>query len=478
MQRAERFSGRVSTWLAMLGVAIGLGNVWRFPYMMGAYGGSAFLLLYIGLTLLFAFPVLVAEYALGRASRSGVLDTYRATLGRPLGTALGLLLIVSILVADSYYTVVIGNIVYTTWFSAVHGFSQATIPAYQTRLADGQLQFACSVVVLAAGSFVIWRGVNRGIERVSRWFVPTFGAIVLYMVGYAFNLEGSMSRVATFLAPNFDAIGIREVFAALGHACFSLSVGGTFMVVYGNLLADDDDLPATALVTAFGDLGSALLAALFLVPTILYFGVDMASGPSLIFNSLPRLFAVMPLGRLLGTTFLLAFIMMGFLSAIAGLEVGISGIYDLTRGRIDRPRATVIVALLEGVLLWPSAHSPSLVAALDLIFGSGMQILGAIVAVVALTWGLGTEKTFAQIFGGRRSTLIRSSVWWLRWVVPVVLLAILALYVADSVGHGDDVATSRPRSGATAAFSGGHAARDQMCEPERLRHMAMERRRA
>jgi NSS family neurotransmitter:Na+ symporter len=442
MQRAERFSGKVSTWLAMLGVAIGLGNVWRFPYMMGAYGGSAFLLLYVGLTLFFAFPVLVAEYALGRKSRAGVLDTYRATLGRPLGTVLGLTLIASILVADSYYTVVIGNIVDTTWFSAVNGFSEATMPAYQARLADGDAQFACSIVVLAAGSFVMWRGVNRGIERVSRWFVPTFGAIVLYLVGYAFTLEGSMSRVAVFLAPNFSAIGIREVFAALGHAFFSLSVGGTFMVVYGNFLGDDDNLPATALITALGDLGSALLAALFLVPTILYFGVDMASGPSLIFNSLPRLFALMPAGRLLGTLFLSALVLMGFLSAIAGLEVGVSGISDLTAGRIDRRRATLIVALLEATLIWPSAHAPSLVATLDLVFGSGMQIFGSIVAVIALTWGLGTEATLDQIFGNRRSTLARSSAWWLRWVVPVVLLLILALYVADSVAAPCSSATT------------------------------------
>jgi neurotransmitter:Na+ symporter, NSS family len=433
MQRAERFSGRVSTWLAMLGVAIGLGNVWRFPYMMGAYGGSAFLLLYIGLTLFFAIPVLVAEYALGRHSRSGVLDTYRATLGARSGTVLGLLLIVSILVADSYYTVVIGNIVYTTWFSVVHGFSDASFPAYQARLGDGDVQFVCAIAVLAAGSFVMWRGVNRGIERTSRWFVPTFGVIVLYLVGYAFSLEGSMSRVATFLAPNFSAIGIREVFAALGHAFFSLSVGGTFMVVYGNFLADDTDLPATALITALGDLGSALLAALFLVPTILYFGVDMASGPSLIFNSLPRLFALMPAGRLLGTLFLSALILMGFLSAIAGLEVGISGICDLSRGRIGRTQATLLVAFLEGTLMWPSAHAPSLVATLDLVFGSGMQIFGAIVAVIALTWGLGSEKALSQIFGARRSRLMRWSVAWLRWVVPAVLLVILVLYVADSL---------------------------------------------
>jgi len=282
----------------------------------------------------------------------------------------------------------------------------------------------------------MWRGVNRGIERTSRWFVPTFGVIVLYLVGYAFTLEGSMARVATFLAPNFSAIGIREVFAALGHAFFSLSVGGTFMVVYGNFLTDDNDLPATALITAFGDLGSALLAALFLVPTILYFGVDMASGPSLIFNSLPRLFALMPAGRVLGTLFLLALVMAGFLSAIAGLEVGISGIHDLTHGRVGRPQATLIVAMVEATLMWPSAHAPSLVATLDLIFGSGMQIFGAIVAVIALTWRLGSETTLTQIFGDRRSGLIRASVWWLRWVVPGVLLLILGLYVVDSVGKG------------------------------------------
>jgi NSS family neurotransmitter:Na+ symporter len=436
MQRAERFSGRIGTWLAMLGVAIGLGNVWRFPYMMGAYGGSAFLLLYIGLTLFFAIPVLVAEYALGRQIRSGVLDTYRATLGGRIGTALGLVLIVSIVVADSYYSVVIGNIVYTTWFSAAHGFSEATILAYREGLGDGDVQFGCSLLVLTAGSFVMWRGVNRGIERTSRWFVPTFGVIVLYLVGYAFSLQGSMTRVAVFLAPNFSAIGIREVFAALGHAFFSLSVGGTFMVVYGNFLSDDDRLPVTALITAFGDLGSALLAALFLVPTILYFGVDMASGPGLIFDSLPRLFALMPAGRLLGTLFLSALVMAGFLSAIAGLEVGISGIQDLSRGRIGRTRAVLIVALLEAVLIWPSAHRPSLVATLDLVFGSGMQVFGAIVALVALTWGLGTETTLVQIFGERRSGPIRWSVWWLRWVVPGVLLVILGLYVADAMGTG------------------------------------------
>jgi SNF family Na+-dependent transporter len=145
----------------------------------------------------------------------------------------------------------------------------------------------------------------------------------------------------------------------------------------------------------------------------------------------------MPAGRLLGTLFLMALVLMGFLSAIAGLEVCISGIRDVSRGRIGRTHATLIVALVEGSMIWPSAHSPSLVATLDLIFGSGMQIFGAIVAVFALTWGLGSETTLTQIFGDRRSPAIRASLWWLRWVVPGVLLIILGLYVADSVSKGN-----------------------------------------
>jgi NSS family neurotransmitter:Na+ symporter len=163
----------------------------------------------------------------------------------------------------------------------------------------------------------------------------------------------------------------------------------------------------------------------------------MASGPSLVFHSLPRLFALMPAGRLLGTLFLMALVMMGFLSAIAGLEVCISGIRDVSRGRIGRTQATLIVAALEGTMMWPSAHTPSLVAALDLIFGSGMQIFGSIVAVIALTWRVGEKATLTQVFGNRRSPAIRASLWWLRWVVPGVLLVILGLYVADSVSKGN-----------------------------------------
>ena len=431
MIRTERFASRTSTWLALVGVAIGLGNVWRFPYMMGRHGGSAFLLLYLSLILLFAIPLLSAEFALGRATRKGVVDTYRSALGRRTGSLLGLVLAGSILIADSYYMVVIGNIAYTGWFGATVGFDSANGPLLEAGLGNGHLQYAFALGVLVAGSAVLIGGVNRGIEFASRACVPLFGLVVLLLIGYVLSLPGIGARVAEFLAPDFSAIGIDDVFAALGQAFFSVGVGGTFMVVYGNYLKDDARLPSMAVATALGDTAAALMAALFIIPAILHFGLDMTQGPGLIFSTLPRLFELMPAGRPVGVLFLFAFTLMAFLSAVAGLEVCVSALRDLCRDRIGRTAAVVIVAALEATLIWPSAHSPALIGTLDLIFGSGMQVFGAIVAVVSIMFCLGRGVALAQIFDGRDNGWTRAYLLWLRWVVPAALMLVLALYLID-----------------------------------------------
>jgi neurotransmitter:Na+ symporter, NSS family len=431
MIRSERFASRLSTWLALVGVAVGLGNVWRFPYMMGSHGGSAFLFLYLALILLFAIPLLSAEFALGRATRKGIVDTYRTALGRRTGSVLGLILAVSILIADSYYMVVIGNISYTAWFGATVGFGKSVAAPFEAGLGNGDLQYAFAAGVLIAASAVLIGGVNRGIEMASRVCVPFFGLVVLLLIGYVLTLPGIGARMSEFLAPDFSAIGIDDVFAALGQAFFSVGVGGTFMVVYGNYLKDDARLPAMAVATALGDTTAALMAALFIIPAILYFGLDMAQGPGLIFSTFPRLFELMPSGRLIGSLFLFAFTLMAFLSAIAGLEVCVSALRDLSRDRVGRRTAVLIVGMLEAALMWPSAHTPSLIGTLDLIFGSGMQVFGAFVAVVALVFCLGRGVALAQIFEGRDSAWSRAYLFWLRWIVPGALILVLSLYVID-----------------------------------------------
>jgi NSS family neurotransmitter:Na+ symporter len=434
VKHAERFASRLATSLTLIGVAIGLGNVWRFPYMMGRYGGSAFLLLYVAVVVLFAIPMLCAEFALGRATREGQVGAYRASLGRRTGSALGGLLALAVLVMDSYYLVVVGNVTYTTWFAAASGFHPDQLPRYQAGLADGTLQYFFAFGVLALGTWTLVRGVNRGIEAASRVLVPLFGLIVLYMIGYVMTLPGIGARIVAFLQPDFSLIGVREVFAAVGHAFFSNSVGGTFMVVYGNYVANEVSLPAAANHTALSDTFTSLMAAMFVVPAILYFGLDMAQGPGLIFSTFPKLFDLMPGGRWVGAWFLLAFDLMGFLSAMAALEVCVSALRDITG--IARTPAVLVVGALEAVLIWPCAHSSDLVATLDLFLGSGTQIFGAIVAAVALTYGLGRATTLGQIFGGRDTWWTGALFLWLRFILPGVLFVLLVLYVIDSVKGG------------------------------------------
>ncbi len=411
----------------MIGVSVGLGNVWRFPYMMGKYGGSAFLIMYLIFTVLFAIPALMAEWALGRETRKGPIGAFSAAFGSGLGKPIGYLLILTVLVADSYYLVVIANVIFTTYFSIAHGFTETSMGLFQTQLGNGVLQYVIAVATLVACLVVIYRGLNKGIESVSKIFVPFFGVVIIYLVINAFLLEGAPEKFAAFLNPDFSVIKAEQVFAALGQTFFSLGLGGTFLVIYGSYMQREQNLPRAAIATAFGDVGAAVLASLFIVPTVLVFGLDMSQGPTLIFSTLPELFNVMPAGRLLGSAFLLSLCMVAFLSAVAALEVAVGGLTDI----LKTSRTKIILALggLELMLMLPSALYPNLIGILDLVFGSGMQVFGSALAVLGVVWGLGKIKTLNQIFGGAKENLSNIYFVWIRWVVPVSLLFILISYI-------------------------------------------------
>lgn len=417
--------------LTMIGLAVGLGNVWRFPYMMGSYGGSAFLLIYLAFTLLLAVPALSAEWALGRAARAGPPDVYRRVFGNRFGCLLGGLLLVTVLVADSYYLVVIGQILITAAWSLGPGFGESRIEAFQATLGNGALQFGVAAGLLVLSLWIIDRGVKHGIEAASRWIVPGFVVVMVYLIGTAMNLPGADSALAGFLRPDFGALDAGDVFAALGQAFFSLGLGGTFHVVYGSYLDRKTPLAGNAALAALGDVSAALLASLFIVPVALVFALDLAQGPSLIFDTLPRLFAQLPGGGWPGGMFLLALTAVALLSNIAALEVARAA---LARRWPDR-RGAIIAGLLgiELSLIAPVAFDNDLIGILDLVFGSGMQLAGGLAAVIALGWGLGRTRAAAALFGEASPRWGGLYVQWLRWAVPLVLLAVLAGWLIEQV---------------------------------------------
>ena len=429
MATREIFSSRFATLLTMVGVAVGLGNVWRFPYMMGRYGGSAFLFVYLLFTLLFAVPALSAEWSLGRATRRGPVGAFTLAFGRTPGLVIGWILLITVLVADSYYLVVIAKITYTAFISFAQGFGPEGRPAFEAGLANGSLQYAIAIGLLIVSLLVIHRGLRKGIETASKAFVPLFGAIVIVLVVYALSLPGALERLAGFLRPDFSLMGAEQIFAALGQVFFSAGLGGTLMLVYGSYLREDEAIPSGALATVLGDAGAALLASLFIVPTILVFGLDMTAGPHLIFATLPELFEAMPGGRWVGGLFLTALLLVAFLSNIAALEVLVSGLGDIARFRLERKRIILLVLAIEAAVMLPSAIHPPLIAHLDLIFGSVMQVFGSCMAALAITWGLGRGATLTQLFGGEHRGWRAAYFEWLRFVVPGALIAILAGYV-------------------------------------------------
>ena len=402
--------------------------------MMGKYGGSAFLIIYLVFTLLFALPALMAEIGLGRATQQGLIGTFKATFGNTVGTFIGYLLMITICVAGSYYVIVIANVLFSAGYIGLYGFQGTdNINNYNNYLGNGWLQYSIALMVILGSLWVIQRGLKKGIESISQLFVPFFLVTIIYSIFNAFSLEGAMEKVNVFLKPDFTALEVQHIFAALGQAFYSLSLGGTFMLIYGSYLPKEEKIPKIAFFTSIGDVGAALLASLFIVPTVLVFGLDMTAGPTLIFSTMPHLFAQMAGGQIIGTLFLLALGMVALLSLIASYEVLASGMEDIIQLNWTKNQKVIAIGIAQAILAFPSAFDSNLIGILDLIFGSGMQLLGSGLATCGLAWGLGRIITNQQIFGKHPSRIKRFYHFWISWIIPFLLLIVLIGYIYNSV---------------------------------------------
>jgi len=429
----QRFSSHIATLLTMAGLAIGLGNVWRFPYMMGQHGGSAFLFIYVVFMLFLAVPALASEWSLGRAARAGPLMAFRAAYGPRAGLGLGLLIVFGVFMALCYYSIVVANVIYATWFAARHGFTAESVDAFHAGLGNNGTQYLYALGVTLVSLWVVHRGLRNGIELVNRVLVPLFALIALYLVAVALNLEGAIPKLLEFLKPDFSRVGPTVWFAAMGQACFSVGLSGVLCVMYGSYLADDEKIVPTALTTGLMDTGAALLASLFVVPAVLVFGLDMAAGPGLLFDTLPRLFSVMPGGRWLASLFLFGWALVAMLSIICTLDAIISGLADLGEPAGGKTLWIVGVGVAVCAVMFPIAMNPHWIGTLDLVFGSGMFMLGSLLAITGLGWGLGEAVTRSQIRLGLPPRAQRWMQWWIKWVVPAALAVILLGFLYNTI---------------------------------------------
>ncbi|MDX1555170.1 MAG: sodium-dependent transporter [Xanthomonadales bacterium] len=429
-----QFSSRLATLLAMAAFAVGVGNVWRFPYVMGQNGGSAFLLIYLLFVLMLAVPALVAEWSLGRATQSGPVTAFKAAYGKAFGLPLGFLALFTIFMALSYYCIVVGSVLYSAWFATVTGFHADTLVAYQDGLANNLLQYFMAAGLTIFCLWIVKRGLKRGIEAMNNLLMPVFAVVALYMVGVALTLDGAIPKLAEFFKPDFSRAGPDVWFAAMGQACFSIGISGAVGVMYGSYLRNDEKLLPSATSTGLIDTGAALLASLFVVPAVLVFGLDMAQGPTLLFNTLPELFNVMPGGRWLAGPFLAAWGLVAVLTIVAAFETVISGLEDYFGERLSRLGLILVIGGLLIAVMLPIAFNPQVIGTLDVVFGSAMFMFGCMMAVIGVGWGLGKAALKVQVAYGLGERTASLLTFWIRWVVPAALLSILAGYILSSTG--------------------------------------------
>jgi NSS family neurotransmitter:Na+ symporter len=422
----ETFASRFGVLMTMIGVALGIGNVWRFPYMVGRYGGAAFVIVYVSIAVFIGVPALMGEWALGRHARRGTVGAYQAAR-LPAGRLLGWFLFAVVIAATAYYTNVIGWVLYYTAGEVAAGlgsdWNSAAILPPETGVSRPSFlaQAACTGIVIAACATVLVSGLRKGIERASRIITPLLGVLLLILMARSLTLEGADDGVAWYLGKiRWSDITPTVVVAALGHAIFSISLGGTFMVTYGSYLGDRDDLGRSAAWTVGADTVSGLLAGLVIFPAVFAFGLEPASGPTLLFQTMPGVFDRMPAGWLFGALFFAGLLGAGYLSDIGAFEVLIAGLTDNTR--VSRRRAVWLIAAVVFVVALVPMINLRIFLRWDLTFGSGMQTLGALCAAIAAGWTMQRGALLQQLGAGHGWR--RWIPFWLRYVVPGAILAV------------------------------------------------------
>jgi NSS family neurotransmitter:Na+ symporter len=296
------------------------------------------------------------------------------------------------------------------------------------------LQMGCTAAVTLSCVVVLLRGLRAGIERASRIVIPLLCIILVVLIGRALTLPNARAGVEWYIL-KFQASDLtpRVMMAAIGHAVFSLSLGGTFMVVYGSYLTDQDSLTANAWWTTFGDTFSGLLAGLAIFPAVFSLGLAPNSGPGLIFATLPKVFAAIPVGWLFGLLFFIGLLGAGYLSGLAAFEVLVAALTDNTK--LSRRAVVWLIALVVFVVSIPPMINNRVFIPWDLTFGSGMQTLGALVAAVTVGWAMKRADAIAALSAGGERPVPTWLYLWIRWVIPGALILVGVWWLLTDVLH-------------------------------------------
>ena len=441
--RRTGFSTALGTLFATLGSAIGLGNIWKFPYLTGANGGAAFILVYIISTLLVGLPVMIAEIMLGRSARADAINTLRKLSPNPrhpwwligAGGALAAFLIMA------FYSEVAGWVL-AYIFKAASGNILSTDPAvtsqaFQSLVTNPWQALLWQWITLALVAVILIRGVSRGIEATTKRLIPLLFILLLLVDIRSLTLPGAAQGLAFLFTPDFSRLTAASVLTAMGLAFFKLSIGMGTMITYGSYYGEDENIPSNTARVMLSDLVVSILAGLAIFPAVFAFGFKPEAGPSLLFITIPAVFSAMPLGNI----FMVLFFILAAIAATGAMlslvEVPVAFLHEQTG--LSRRNATLLTTLLLALVGATAALSSSTLAhwtlfgknlfdLYDFITSNLLMPVGGFFIAIFAGWVWGTGKIRDALSNHYRLSngwVVTAFIFILRYITPLLVLIIL-----------------------------------------------------
>lgn len=439
--KRDSFGSRFGALVAMAGSAVGLGNLWRFPYLVGENGGAAFIIIYIILSFLICLPIFISEFVIGRRSQKNAYAAFRDLSGGSRWRWIGLFTIIVPLIVLSYYSVIGGWSVEYMFKSLVFSTNDINFSEF---VSSSWLPLIVHTVFLLVTTIIVVVGIKDGIERFSKVMMPLLFIMVIAIAVYSLTLPGAKAGVDYLFNPDFSKITGKAFAAALGQAFFSLSLGFGTIMTYASYVDKKENILLQSTATAASDLTFALIAGVAIMPAVFAFGISPQAGPGLVFETLPCVFAQMPAGNIVALLFFVALLVAALTSSISMLEVAVA--YLVEEKNISRIWACVIlfvvcwvVGALCSLSFGPLSHitigGGNLFDFFDNLSSNILMTLGSLFTVLFVGWRLKKTDVYDEFTNGgtlSRNARLFGVLWFLiRYVCP---LAIIIIFISGLIG--------------------------------------------
>ena len=447
--KRSTFSGKLGFVLSAAGASVGLGNIWRFPYLAAKYGGGIFLLVYIILALTFGYTLIMAETSLGRMTRKSPVGAFES-FGNSRFISIGgwINAIIPILIVP-YYSVIGGWVIkYLIEYFAGHSKTLAGDAYFTTFISNGWSTEICFIIFTLFTLGIIYAGVRNGIERVSKFMMPILIVLSLIIAVYSVTRPGAIEGVKYFLVPNFDHFSWMTVVSAMGQMFYSLSIAMGILITFGSYMKKDTSIEKSTENVEIFDTAIAIMAGLMIIPAVFAFSGGNAetlkSGPALMFITIPKVFANMGFGTAIGVVFFLLVLFAAVTSSIALTESAVSTFEDELGW--NRRKSTVLVGVIMIALgsLSSLGYGPlaniriigmQFLDFFDFLTNSVMMPVAALMTSLLVSRVIGIDRMEEEILHGE-GTFRRKKIFVLmiKYLCPVFTMIILASSVANAFG--------------------------------------------